>query len=133
MVIEDLVREILLYGKQMSLGTINPHQVMKLGQVNHFNIRFIDIHMLWLVEIVCISYRQNKIVYIVYHRFEHCGAQSLWKVVPHYLRRVNDALKKVWVFRGGEGWFDRDGNSNVTAIFTVLIMVLVIHGAVNHV
>ncbi|XP_040362058.1 phosphoenolpyruvate carboxylase 4-like isoform X2 [Rosa chinensis] len=27
------VREILLYGKQMSLGTINPHQVMKLGQV----------------------------------------------------------------------------------------------------
>ncbi|PRQ31444.1 putative phosphoenolpyruvate carboxylase [Rosa chinensis] len=50
--------------------------------------------------------------------------QSLWKAVPHYLRRVSDALKK----GGGCIWFDRDGNSNVTAkVLVGLIDILFVN------
>lgn len=61
----------------MSLGAINLHQLMKLGQVNYLNIIFNDIHMLWLFENLCISLTDKKNCINCYHRFEHCGAVTL--------------------------------------------------------
>lgn len=64
----------------------------------------------------------------------HIVEQSLWKAVPHYLRRVNNALKKhtgrplpltCTPIRFGS-WMggDRDGNPNVTAKVTKDVSLL---------
>lgn len=60
----------------------------KLLQANNFLI----FHFLFLGKIVCIYKLHLLIVFILGLNIVE---QSLWKAVPHYLRRVSNALKKV--------------------------------------
>ena len=70
----------------MSWGAINLHQLMKQGLVRKLGI------LLWFVTHAVYLY-----FVIIFTNIAglHIVEQSLWKGVPHYLRRVSSSLKKV--------------------------------------
>lgn len=73
---------MLQYGRQMSSGDTNLPQLMKLGLVSL--VGFDMLRYLYILYKLLVSFSGLNIV-----------EQSLWRAVPHYLRRLSNALKKV--------------------------------------
>ena len=76
----------------MSLDATNRHLSMKLGLVNYLSYRY--------VRNACFDFLYycdhiHNITVCFHISGLNIVEQSLWKAVPHYLRRVSNALKKV--------------------------------------
>lgn len=77
----------------MNLGATNLQQLMKLEQVKTLIVVF-DYYKYTVSGAVCYLILTEMSMFLTFSGL-NIVEQSLWKAVPHYLRRVSNALKKV--------------------------------------